>query len=175
MSVIFVGGVHGVGKGTHCHLISQRTGIPWFTASSIIKAEKQSAIAVDTKAVADPSGNQSLLLRGVRRVTAVNSTILLDGHFTILNSHDSIVLIDVEIFDQLQLQGIVVLKDNPSLICDRLRRRDGCEWAVADIRSHQETETTHAKMVATKLAVPIMIVESSDNDSFTKAVRAMLG
>lgn len=175
MGVIFVGGVHGVGKGTHCQLVSQRTGISWFTASSIIKTEKQSAIAVDTKAVADPSGNQSLLLRGVRRVTALNSTILLDGHFTILNSHDSIVLIDVEIFDQLQLQGIVVLKDNPSLIYDRLRRRDGCEWALADIRSHQETETTHAQMVATKLAVPIVIVESSDNDSFTKAVRAMLG
>lgn len=175
MGVIFVGGVHGVGKGTHCQLISQRTGIPWFTASSIIKTEKQSAIAVDTKAVADPNGNQSLLLRGVRRVTTANSTILLDGHFTILNSHNSIVLIDVEVFDQLQLQGIVVLKDNPSIICNRLRSRDGCEWAVADISSHQETEITHAQMVATKLAIPIMMVESSDNDCFTKAVRAMLG
>lgn len=175
MGVIFVGGVHGVGKGTHCQSISQRTGIPWFTASSIIKAEKQSAIAVDTKAVADPSGNQSLLLRGVRRVTSANSTILLDGHFTILNANNSIVLIDVEVFDQLQLQGIVVLKDSPSQICDRLRQRDKREWAVADVSSHQETEMTHAQMVATKLAIPIMIVESSDNDRFTKAVRAMLG
>lgn len=173
--MIFVGGVHGVGKGTHCQLFSQRTGIPWFTASSIIKAEKQSAIAVHTKAVADPSENQNLLLHGVRRVLAANPTILLDGHFTVLNSHGSIVPIDVAVFDQLQLQGVVVLKDSPSGICDRLRQRDGGEWSVADVSSHQEVEIAHAQMVATKLAIPMLVIEEPDISGFAKAVGTMLG
>lgn len=173
MAVIFVGGVHGVGKGTHCQLYSQRTGIPWFTASSIIKTEKQSAIAVDTKAVQDPSGNQSLLLRGVRRLLTVNPTILLDGHFTVLNSHNSIVRIEVEVFEQLQLQGIVVLKDSPLKICDQLRQRDGGELAAADVSSHQHAEINHAQMIATKLTIPFSIVEAVDISSFTKAVEAL--
>ncbi len=175
MGVIFVGGVHGVGKGTHCQLFSERTGVQWFTASSLIKTEGQSAIALGTKAVVDPVGNQDLLLRSVRRVLAANPTILLDGHFTILNSQNCIVPVDVEVFDQLKLQGIVVLTDGPSRICDRLRQRDECVWAVADVSLHQKAEIAHAQVVATKLAVPMFLVEASDTSGFTKAIGAMLG
>ncbi len=174
MSVIFVGGVHGVGKGTQCQSFSQRTGIPWFSASTIIKTEKQSAIADDTKAVADSSGNQTLLLRGVRRVLATDTTILLDGHFTILNASGSIVRIDVEVFGQLPLQGIVVLKDSPSQICDRLRQRDKREWDIGEVGLHQEAEIGHAQMVATRLSIPMLLVDAFDMGSFIKAVGAML-
>ncbi len=173
MGVIFVGGVHGVGKGTHCQLFAQRTGIQWFTASSIIKTEKQSAIAVDTKVVTDPVGNQHLLLSGVRRLLTASPTILLDGHFTILNSDKSIVRIDIEVFNQLQLQGIVVLKDNPFKISDRIRQRDGGEWTVADISLHQDEEITHAQMVATKLAIPLFLAEATDSHGFAKVVEAL--
>jgi adenylate kinase len=175
VGVIFVSGIHGVGKGTQCQLYSQCTGIPWYSASSIIKTEKQSAIAVNTKAVEDPIENQNLLLRGVRRVLTSIPTILLDGHFTVLDSQNSIVRIDVEVFVQLQLQGIVVLKDSPFKICDRLRKRDGRKWAVDNVSSHQQEEITHAQMVATKLTVPLFIVEGLDNGSFMKAVGAILG
>lgn len=81
--------------------------------------------------------------------------------------------IDVEVFDQLQLQGIVVLKDSPLKICDQLRQRDGREWAVADVSSYQQAEITHAQIVATKLSIPLFLVEALDRSSFTKAVEAL--
>ncbi len=174
MGVIFVGGVHGVGKGTQCQLLSESTGIPWFSASSIIKTENQSAIATDTKAVADPSGNQNLLLRGVLRVLSTDVTILLDGHFTILNASRSAVRIDVEIFAQLQLQGIVVLKDTPSQICDRLFQRDKRKWDIEKVSLQQAAEIGHAQMVATRLDIPIHLVDAFDESGFLKAVNAML-
>ncbi len=174
MGVIFVGGVHGVGKGTQCQLLSKRTGIPWFSASSIIKKEKQSAIATDTKAVADPTGNQNLLLRGVLRVLSTDATILLDGHFTILNATRSTVRIDVEVFAQLHLQRIVVLKDTPSKICDRLFQRDKREWDIGEVGLMQAAEISHAQMVATRLSIPIHLVDAFDEGSFIKAIGAML-
>lgn len=174
MGVIFVGGVHGVGKGTLCQQFSERIGVPSFTASSVIRTERQSAIAVDTKAVADPVGNQDLLLRGVRRLLTTKVNILLDGHFTVIDSQNCIVLIDVEVFSQLELQGIVVLEDAPPRICERLRQRDGQEWSVANVSSHQEAEVKHALAIATQLGVTVHLVQADDIQAFTQIVTGML-
>lgn len=173
MGVIFVGGVHGVGKGTHCKLFSQQCGISWFSASALIVKEMPSAITAD-KTVAEPTENQDLLLRSVRRLLRVHPTMLLDGHFTVLNSDRRIVCIDTEVFEQLELQGIVVLQDAPSSICERLRERDGHEWSVVEITSFQSTEMAHAKLVAATLGVPLRVVDASDNTGFAKVVESML-
>lgn len=85
MAIVFVGGVHGVGKSTHCQRISKRAGLQWFMASALIKAEMQSAIAVGSKVVVDPIENQGLLLRGVHNCMRPDQgKVLLDGHFTLL-------------------------------------------------------------------------------------------
>ncbi len=69
MGIVFVGGVHGVGKSTSCQEVAERTGLQWLTASSLIKAEEQSAVAEHSKVVLDAVGNQELLIRSVRKRT----------------------------------------------------------------------------------------------------------
>lgn len=174
MGVIFVGGVHGVGKSTHCQLYSERFGMRWFTASALIRAEMQTAIAKDSKAVVSPNGNQKLLLRSVHALTAANQPMLLDGHFTLLDSGGNIVPIDVEIFDQLGLKGVVLIQDQPESICDRLRERDGHEWSVHKVSLQQEAEISHAQVVATMIQVPMLRIEAFDVECFARAIGSIL-
>ena len=42
MKVIFVAGIHAVGKSSACKFLSSETGIPHYTASQIIREEKAS-------------------------------------------------------------------------------------------------------------------------------------
>jgi len=53
MKVIFVAGIHAVGKSSACKLLSSETGTPHYTASQIIREEKASAISEDSKLVTD--------------------------------------------------------------------------------------------------------------------------
>jgi len=96
MGVIFVAGVHAVGKTTACTHAARTLSIAHYTASSLIKAEKASAIPEWGKVVADIEGNQNLLIRGVRRVLLENrGRIILDGHFTLPNAKGDIEAIEL--------------------------------------------------------------------------------
>ena len=68
MKVIFVAGIHGVGKTTGCMAVAEELGIPYYTASQIIKGEKASAVVEQSKLVADIDENQRLLIQGVSKL-----------------------------------------------------------------------------------------------------------
>ncbi len=113
--IIFVAGIHGVGKTTCCEKASVRTGLPFHTASEIIRSEKSSAIEQNTKSVADVKGNQELLLIGIQRKLDLGQfKFFLDGHFTIKNARQEIEVIPVKVFESICIKGIVVYHDNPT-------------------------------------------------------------
>jgi adenylate kinase len=175
MAIVFVGGVHGVGKSTHCQYISERTGLQWFMASALIKAEMQSAIAVGSKVVVDPIGNQELLLRGVRNcMSPGQGRALLDGHFTLLNAGGETVAIDIDVFVRLGLERIIVIRDEAAAICDRLRERDGQDWSISIISVHQDAEINQAHAVATKLRIPVLLIDAFDANGLEKAVEVLV-
>lgn len=175
MAIVFVGGVHGVGKSTHCQHISQRTGLRWFMASALIKAEMQSAIAVGSKVVVDPIGNQELLLRGVRNCMSPDQgRALLDGHFTLQNADGEIVAIDIDVLLRLGLERIIVIRDEAAAICSRLRERDGQDWSISQISAHQDTEINQAHDVATKLRIPVLLIDAFDPNGLEKAVEFLV-
>jgi adenylate kinase len=175
MAIVFVGGVHGVGKSTYCQHISERTGLQWFIASVLIKAEMQSAIAVGSKVVVDPIGNQELLLRGVRNcVSPDRGRAILDGHFTLLNADGEIVAIDIDVFVRLGLERIIVIRDDAAAICTRLRERDKQDWSISKTSAHQDAEINQAHDVATKLRIPILLIDAYDAHGLEQAVQVLV-
>ena len=175
MGIIFVGGVHGVGKSNCCQHISERTGLQWFMASALIKAEMQSAVALGSKGVVDPIGNQELLLRGVRNCMSPDQgRALLDGHFTLLNVDGEIVVVDIDVFVRLGLERIIVIRGDAAEICSRLRERDGQDWSIVKISAHQDAEIKQAHEIATKLRIPILLIEAFDPDGLEKAVEVLV-
>jgi adenylate kinase len=59
--IIFVGGIHGVGKGTFCRKISDSFQVEWFSASDLLKWSEIST--KENKKVADFDETQQRLLQ----------------------------------------------------------------------------------------------------------------
>jgi adenylate kinase len=92
----------------------------------VIRSERESATIQGSKEVSDPAGSQQFLISGIREIAdAGHKRIILDGHFTLLKTGGEIVTIGMDVFVQLGLEMIVVFKDEPKSIYERLQNRDG--------------------------------------------------
>lgn len=173
---LFVGGVHGVGKTTCCRELSAITGIRHFTASDIIKQERTFTQALSTKRVADVDGNQAALVNGVKRlmVDEGQKQVILDGHFSIVDSSGNINTISKNVFMALAIKGIIILHDDPESIASRLRSRDINMYEGYDVSSHQNIEMEHGRTVAAALSVPISFVRAFDIKLFTDTAMGMI-
>ncbi|HBP87251.1 MAG TPA: hypothetical protein DD706_06100 [Nitrospiraceae bacterium] len=169
--VVFVGGVHGVGKSTCCQQASERNGLQWYTASSLINAERQSTINERSKEVLDPKGNQELLINGLDKLkTSGHERVILDGHFTLLRPGGEIIAVGIDVFAQLRLEIIVVFRDDPASICKRLGERDEQVWPISIVDGHQEAEINRAYVVASFLKIPIFTLPAFDVDGLVREV-----
>lgn len=169
--VIFVAGIHAVGKSTTCKAISDEFGVPHFTASQIIRDEKSSAVSVNSKLVDDVADNQRLLIQGVSRLLECGR-FLLDGHFTIRRkSDDCIEATHLNVFRKLRIGSVILFTDHPEEISKRMHSRDGVLHPIEIFQSHQNAEVAHAKYVATKLAVPLITLHAFDTEEMAKAIR----
>jgi adenylate kinase len=171
--VLFVGGVHGVGKTSLCGVAAQRLRIRHYTASQIIRDAKASAIAEAGKLVANVDANQELLVGGLRAKSQSGVPILLDGHFT-LQTARGIESISVDVFRRLELCGAVVITDDPANIKRRLVGRDGGSISLESIELHQDKEVAHAGKVASGLSVRLAVVDASRGEDFIQTVGTFL-
>lgn len=176
MEVIFVAGVHGVGKTTACAYAVRSLGYAHYSASGLIKSEKANSIPEEGKAVANVEANQALLICGVEKACGRHQgRIILDGHFTLSKSDGRIEAVAVEVFSSLSLNGIVVYRDEPAAIAERLHRRDGESYRIDDITRHQDSELVHAQLVAAELGLPIEILSAFDSDTLIETISRWWG
>jgi adenylate kinase len=172
MKVIFVAGIHAVGKSTACQAISDKLGIPHFSASQIIKGERSSAVDEKSKLVADVDDNQRLLIQGVSRILE-SGRFLLDGHFTMRRKSDGgLEAIHVDVFRKLHVGGVVLYTDHPEAISNRMHARDGVLQPIELLRSHQDEEIAHAKHVTKTLSVPLVMLQAFDIEGAENAMRS---
>ena len=147
----------------------------FFTASALIKAEQESAIKEHSKEVIDANLNQELLIRGIRkRVRYNDKTVLLDGHFTLIQRSGAILTIEVNVFEHLGLEGIVIFRDEPAAIYSRRQKRDERVYSITEIRVHQDMEIAHAQIVSSHLGIPIAILNAFDSDGLIQTVGVQL-
>lgn len=170
MTVIFVAGIHAVGKSTACKVVSGKFGIPHFTASQIIHDEKSSAVLANSKLVVDVADNQRLLIQGVARLIK-SGHFVLDGHFTMRRKSDgNVEAIPVDVFRELRVESIVLFTDHAEEISKRMHARDGVLHPVEMFQSHQDAEIAHAKHVADTLGLPIVTLQAFDTDGMVSAM-----
>ena len=160
--MIFISGVHGVGKSYFCNMVKEATGIECYSASSLIKERKKQGFPAD-KRVADIDENQLYLLAAVDDLRASLGEFLLDGHFCLLNKEGVITRIPLDTFTTLKPQAIVLLTEDPEIIARRRQNRDNVEHRAADIKAFQDEEVKYAKEVAELLHVPLKISTGSND------------
>ncbi len=150
--VIFVAGVHGVGKGTICQKISSYFSLPHYSASSLIKSVKNAEVDKN-KIVIDADKNQDYLLTALEQLEVDFDYILVDGHFC-LQGDSGVIEIPLETFQGMDIAAILLLTDSPAEIYNRLYARDNSSLEEAVIQSLQDAEKTRASYVANTLRLP---------------------
>ena len=175
MHTIFVGWVHGVGKSTCCEQAGRLLGIQHRSASAMIKSQHADAISATDKAVVSPAANQQCLIQAVTTSFANGEKLLLlDGHFTIPTTAGQVERIPAEVFEALNVSGIVVLVEEPHVIRKHRKRRDGNAPEVTAIEESQAMELEHARQIACALACPFTPLASNDRTAFAAEIRKIL-
>jgi len=172
MKVIFIGGVHGVGKSTACSRAVDDLSCLHVRASDVIRQERSNAIATHGKLVEDVSGNQELLLQGFDRIKSSSTTkcILLDGHYALRDSSRTIQLLPVTVFQGLGLSGLVCLENDPSVIVQRINARDGYSVSIEEVSELQKAELEHAEAVSKALSLPLSILRENELNNFLQSI-----
>lgn len=162
--VIFVGGVHGVGKTTFCKALKAQLGIQHFSASDLISREKEEQHFQD-KRVQNIDENQDVLVAALNKYLEDETWYLLDGHFCLLSKNGEITKIPDSTYEGINPCAIILLVDRPENIYDRLSKRDNATYDLALLRSFQEQEIDYAKHVSNKLSIPYRMYNSSQTKS----------
>ena len=172
--MIFISGIHGVGKSYFCGLVKTELGFDTYSASSLITERKKIGFSKD-KLIPDIDDNQQYLLSAIHELNNTNPLYLLDGHFCLLNSHGCVTRIPKEIFLVLQPYAIVLLTESPEIIAGRRRQRDGIDYSLDEIRQFQDEEISYAKEIAEMLDISIKISAGIRNrESALEFVKAQM-
>lgn len=175
--IIFVGGIHGVGKSTLCLKLCKKLNIDYLSASHLIKKYKKRysmQIADRGKSVKDIDNNQTILINALQEKIVPNNTYFLDGHFTLIDMKENIEAVPEAIFRQVAPKTIIVLVDKPKSILSRLMKRDQLKYNVKLLSDMQKMELKLAKSIAKKLKIEVHEVPYDDIRRFEKIITDLI-
>lgn len=160
--MIFISGVHGVGKSYFCDKVKENIDIDTYSASSLISERKQAAFSSD-KLIPDIDDNQKYLLEAVTELRQTKDNFILDGHFCLLNANGEVQRITRYTFTTLMPEAILLLTEQPEIIASRRKDRDGCDVSVESITAFQDEEISYAKEVAAEIGANLFISKGADD------------
>lgn len=169
--VFFIGGIHGVGKGTICKEISESIGIKDISASTLLKWEEVSEFP-ENKVVKDIPDTQQRLLNGINDLD--NGCYLIDGHFTLFDSNYHITTVDIDVFYSMNPLSLAIVVNDVNIIAKRLLKRDGKEYDPNFLEKMQISEIEHAKKVSGKLDVPLFIIDNKEFCEYRNHLRSII-
>lgn len=157
--IVFVGGVHGVGKTHFCKEIVNRFDVEHITASELIGRHINHQL---DKAVLNIERNQLILAEELSRHQTRCQTILLDGHFCLLSNTAGIQDVPLETFKAIFPCAVILLVDDPEMIVNRLSNRDNFIHSTEIVSELQARETERATFISQSLGIPIIVIESTE-------------
>lgn len=148
--IVFVGGVHGVDKSTFANAIKNKcANIECLSCSKIIKGNNPAHKKVDD--------SQNILLANLPYFIDQDKDYILDGHFCLLTEQGVIERVPIDVFESMSPSMIVVLKEEPNIICQRLNEREAHNYSLEFITEFQKEEIKYASEVADTLDVPLEV------------------
>lgn len=168
--IIFVGGVHGGGKSTFSAVVKQKCrSIECLSCSKIIKWENPSH-----KEVENVEKTQDALLANLPYFIDQDKNYLLDGHFCLLTEQETIERVPMEVFEVMSPSLIIVMKEEPAIICQRLNKRDSHNYPIELVMNFQKEELKSAAEVADTLGVPLEICNRENSEDIIEYVKMQL-
>ena len=156
--IIFVGGIHGVGKTYFCKKIATELNMKHYSSSDLI-FEQTNENPSKNKQVNSPNSNQELLIKAVKNIYKTKTTFLLDGHCCLLNKCGDIEKISLHTFEKLNPRAMIVMIDSIDSISQRLLQRDTLKYDYLLLSNFQELELAYSKVISKHLEIPLFIYD----------------
>lgn len=158
--IIFVSGIHGVGKGYIAKQIKNEINISIYEASNLIRLNGVSTD--EKKKVSNVKLNQDLLINSINNLKC-NETFILNGHTCLLTSDNKIESIDINYFKKINIIGIISVYNDIDIIEDRLYKRDNIHFDKIILDNLQKIEVENAKQLSEKMSIPLLSFKSGDD------------
>lgn len=162
-NIIFIGGIHGVGKGTLCKNIASELNVIHLTASDVLKWDDFTTDSTN-KCVKDIQVTQNRLICNLRNIILPEKFYLLDGHFCLLNNEGIIEKIPDQTFIEINPIKFVLVTENPETICWRLEKRDEKKYDANLLKQMQEMEKEHALHISKLLSIELFEIQPNSID-----------
>lgn len=164
---IFVGGVHGAGKGHLCHSIRQEVICDYVSASPLLNRDARDITFEDFEA------NLEKLTFFICHALQSDKSFLVEGHYSLKNRQSGIEKVGMSFFNTIKPDILVVVTGDPAFISQRLQGRDQIVCDITLIDSHQKMEVEHARYISKQLGIPLFIIDSQDNICIKKSINAI--
>ena len=171
-NIIFIGGIHGVGKSTVCDQICLDKKINHLSASSLIKWAE---INTDpkNKNVKDIEDTQQRLLRGLNETVQMKRNYLLDGHFCLFNKDAEVSKIPISLFRNIGPTLLCLVTGNVAEIKKNIAQRDNKEYDVNLLAQMQDEEIQHARFIASDLGIELVLGTREDFSPIQKSINTI--
>lgn len=172
--IVFVGGIHGVGKTYLGAPVAKQLGMRHATASQLIREERGLQSWGTDKRVEGINENQAALISATNRLRSSGQRLLLDGHFVLRGTDGEITEIDTQVFRDLRIGAIFLLHATVDVVFERLRARGDTSWTEVELQHLTEREEAHARRVSTELGVAYRHLNAPSHREFGDAISAIL-
>lgn len=159
-NIIFIGGIHGSGKGKICEEITSKFNLIHLTASEVLKWNELSN--QNEKQVKDINYTQNRLIDNLNKIINKNNNYLLDGHYCLLNENGIPVKIPIKTFEDINPIKLILIIANPEVIRERLENRDKKNYDINLIEEFQNLEIEFCKEISIYLEAPLHIINSGE-------------
>lgn len=160
--ILFIGGIHGVGKTLFSEQASKAVGVPRLNASTLISEQIKAPAAIN-KRVRNVEDNQTALIEALESHLLAAEQLLLEGHFCVFDLSGSIATVPTETFRKLSPVAVVLLLGEVELIQQRLLEREKREFSIKVLTDLQNSERKHAEDVCGTLNIPMCSVGTSEH------------
>jgi adenylate kinase len=159
-NILFVGGIHGSGKGTICKKICEAKNYIHIIASELLKWEEISSR--QNKHVENIETTQERLLKGLAKTVEVGKKYVLDGHYCLFDKEGKISKVPEQTFKIISPKLLTVLNEDVHLIKERLEKRDGIPYDYSILKEMQDIEIIYSKEIADNLGVKHLEISGRD-------------
>ena len=166
--VIFLAGVHGVGKTFLGKPVAESLGFKHATASDLIREELGGQSWQDNKHTSNVNENQEALIAAVSRISK-KIPLILDGHFVLRNTYGDIVPLPTNIVNRLAIKSVILMESPSNIIASRLDAR-GASQSLQEIEEIAIKEVNHARYVCDELNIPFVKLFSTTQEQLRIAV-----
>lgn len=169
-NIVFIGGIHGVGKTTICQNICDKFDVEHLSASELIRWTDINDDKMQ-KQVKNVSATQDRLINSLMHRIEKDKIYLLDGHYCLLSSENKIVNVPYDTFIKIKPISLNLITADISEIKIRLESRDNKLYDYELLNEMQTSELNYAKILSDKLGISLNIGTQNDFSSILISIQ----